>query len=212
MNTAMTPPPSRGTTADSDATTDGQAAVVGRTYSVPCVFVDKRYRTGLMPRDGWVPVLGPKHEDSEHLNFPWEHHHIDWRFVGDRQFAAAAKSFGPPQANVLTSASGYMKLGPVVMKRRKCKRVMPTFPSAGSIKSGFSSLERAHQCLRLKPGGICPHRGIDLRPFAQADGTAVCPGHGLRWNLATGELMRHHEPEPSEEVPLTFAPFEGAPR
>lgn len=55
-------------------------------------------------------------------------------------------------------------------------------------------LAQAFICNRLKPGNVCPHRGIDLTPFARPDGTAICPGHGLRWNLATGELMPRHAP------------------
>ena len=31
-------------------------------------------------RADW-PVLGPRHEDADHLNFPYQHWHIDGRFV-----------------------------------------------------------------------------------------------------------------------------------
>ena len=33
----------------------------------------------------------------------------------------------------------------------------------------------------------------DALAFEQADGTAVCPGHGLRWDLRTGLLLTRHE-------------------
>ena len=31
-------------------------------------------------RADW-PVLGPRHEDADHLNFPFQHWHLDGRFV-----------------------------------------------------------------------------------------------------------------------------------
>lgn len=37
---------------------------------------------------------------------------------------------------------------------------------------------------------ICPHRGISLASFpVDDDGCVTCPGHGLKWNLTTGEMV-----------------------
>lgn len=174
---------------------------VGRFYAVPCLFVIEKHRTLWMPADGWVPTLGPKHEDAEHLNFTRDHYHVDWRFIDDRRIKWARGLFSPvPHGNVVTSSAGFDEVGATVLKRRKCQRAMPDFPAAlasrgyGISNSRFGALERAHRCTRLKPGGICPHRGIDLKPFAKPDGTVICPGHGLRWDLATGEPLPHHAP------------------
>lgn len=165
----------------------------GDRYLVRCLFVQRDCRVGWIPRDGWMPVIGPKHTDAEHLEFPFEHFHIDWRFVVERQLE---RVYGAPHSQVITSATGLFDVsGPVELKVRTCRRVMPTFPAPPRRYTAtwrrWQHLERAQAftCNKLKPGGICPHRGIDLTPFAQPDGTAICPGHGLRWNLATGELM-----------------------
>lgn len=175
-------------------------AEVGKSYLVPCIYVAPKQRYG-----GWaafMPVIGPRHSDAEHLNFPYEHFHIDWRFVSDRAFQSACDMrTGKPHGLVITNTHGERKLdGAPVLRRRVCKRPMPDFPRQPGVQTRsavFVALEEAHAstCSRLKPGNICPHRGIDLTPFIQADGTAICPGHGLKWNTTTGELMRHHRLE-----------------
>lgn len=179
---------------------------VRQFYRVTCLFVAPEARVHWMPADGWVPVLGPRHEDQEHLNFPYEHFHVDWRFTP----ILPNDMIVAPHGRVVTCThhvNGKRALeGSPVLKRRMCRRVMPDFPSQpGSRYSGpderWPNLERANACKRLKPGGICPHRGIDLRPFAKEDGTAICPGHGLRWDLATGLPIRHHQRNQTEAAP-----------
>jgi len=75
------------------------------------------------------------------------------------------------------------------LKRRKCLREMPDFPPTPDHRWPILELHQSRTCNKLKPGNVCPHRGTDLTPFEKPDGTAICPGHGLRWNLKTGELM-----------------------
>ena len=153
-----------------------------------------------MPSDGWVPTLGPMHEDAQHLNFPYDHYHIDWRFIGDEEMVLARKKTESPHGTVLTSTGNYMIEGKPVMKRRKMRRLMPDhlrikdvkFLSFDRSQNNWQNLEKAHSCARLKPGNICPHRGIDLTPFIKPDGTVICPGHGLKWDTKTGELLAHH--------------------
>lgn len=48
---------------------------VGRFYEVPCV------RARYLRRTAWWPVMGPRHDDREHIRFPYVHWHVDWRFV-----------------------------------------------------------------------------------------------------------------------------------
>lgn len=185
------------------------AAVVGRFSMVPCMFVESERRPYWAPRDGWVPILGPKHSDAEHLEFDHEHYHIDWRFMPGAQFDAAVThqrnmtGNASPHSNVLTSDTKYMGLtGTPALKRRLCRRDMPEFPAApkgeryGSPNAlRWQRMERAQAfvCNKLKPGNICPHRGIDLTPFIRPDGTAICPGHGLHWDIATGQLLPRHQ-------------------
>lgn len=169
-------------------------AKVGLYYMVPHMHVAADMRVGWVPRNGWVPVIGPRHTDVEHIGIASEHYHVDWRFVGAAEFEFARSGrVGSPLGHVLSSciARGDLGADSPVLKRRLCRREMPAFPRR-LLDKRFGALESAHRCLRPKPGGICSHRGIDLRPFAQPDGTAICPGHGLRWNLASGELVSHH--------------------
>lgn len=167
---------------------------VGAFAMVPCLWVHED-RRGLC-WDEWVPTLGPKHEDAAELDFPWLHYHIDWRFVSDRMFdwcsSAPSKS---PLGQVVTADIKFREIsGRPVMKRRKCRREMPEFPALHVSGSRWEQLElnQRARCSKLKDGHICPHRGIDLRQFAQPDGTAICPGHGLRWDLKTGDMLPRH--------------------
>lgn len=179
---------------------------IGRFYMVPCMKVADSARTIWMDVGGWVPVLGPRHIDQDHLDFPWEHYHIDWRFVGAQPWKYANdESDLNVLGRVLTNTDGKGALrGSPELRRIKCKREMPKFPPRaaiyhawrGDVGIKWERLERAQAfaCNKLKPGNICPHRGIDLTAFAQEDGAAICPGHGLRWNLKTGELMPRFAP------------------
>lgn len=176
-----------------------EPAVIGKFYMVPCIFVSGKARYPAWP--ALIPVLGPKHEDREHLNFPHEHYHIDWRFVPASMFDdCIGPSSRSVHGRVITNThGGHVIQGAPVLKRRMCKREMPDFPArpAQGIFSPTRSwvgLEQAHACARLKPGNICPHRGIDLTPFVKADGTVICPGHGLRWDTKSGELLAYHSP------------------
>lgn len=177
---------------------------VGEFYEVPCMYVQPHLLTSWCPSDGWVPILGPKHRDAEHLEFPVEHYHVDWRFIPARAFANARTDKQPPGYELRHILSGTHEpevlRGEPQLKRRLCKREMPAFPAAQGIREmrrgAWVALEDAYACKKLKPGGICPHRGFDLKQFAQPDGTAICPGHGLRWNLSTGDLVRRHRSAP----------------
>jgi hypothetical protein len=168
------------------------AAEVGRFYMVPHIFVPG----GFYGSTRWVPVLGEKHRDKEHINFEWEHWHVDWRFAPAEMFARCTiTATGQPHGKVISNDSypynGTPKLtGSPVMRRSKCKREMPDFPARP--KAAWASLEKAYAGCVLKDGHICPHRGIDLRPFAKPDGTVICPGHGLRWDMRTGWQLPHH--------------------
>ena len=187
-----------------------ERADVGAFYRVPCLKVRALFFGAL-----WVPVIGPKHRDPE-LVVDWEHWHIDWRFASERMFQGWSRGLtGQPHGCVISNDSPDdfkpSLTGTPQLKRRKCRRPMPDFPVLS--KAPWAAMEAAQRarCDRLKDGHTCPHRGIDLRPFAQADGTAVCPGHGLRWDLRTGLLLARHETLKTLNVraePDTTAPQE----
>lgn len=169
-------------------------AEIGKYYKVPCPHIPQSYCGST-----WVPVLGPKHSDLE-INFTQQHFHIDWRFATERLIFG--RQF--PHAQVITCngevGNFAMEIyGEPVLKRRKCRRGMPDFPSIETCakqraRNFFVQFENAKiaECAKLIDGHTCPHKGIDLRPFEKPDGTAICPGHGLKFNMRTGEIMPHH--------------------
>lgn len=167
----------------------GDAFVVGKRYRVPCLFIAPSARTHWMPEDGWVPVLGPKHTDAEHLQVRQEHYHVDWRFM--QRIAPSSRT---PLFQVISNdrERGGGITGTPKLKLRKMWREMPIWPVIDGEHGRWLALESAYANCRLKPGNVCPHRGIDLTPFEDADGIAVCPGHGLKWNIRTGEPVPYH--------------------
>jgi hypothetical protein len=166
--------------------------VVGAFYLVPCIFVPFGFY-GIK----WVPVIGTEHRDAE-LGADWDHWHVDWRFVPDKTLRQAESPLvnNSPHGKVISNTSadrGRHELTRAPeLKRRLCRRTMPEHPA--KPRPAWAAMEEGQRsrCNKLKDGHICPHRGIDLRPFAKEDGTAICPGHGLHWNLRTGELLARH--------------------
>jgi hypothetical protein len=62
--------------------------VVGREYLVPCV---RYWWKGALR---WWPVIGPKHDDIEHLNFAQVHYHLDRRFLRLADFRRFGWTYG----------------------------------------------------------------------------------------------------------------------
>ena len=154
---------------------------IGRYYRVPCVEVPM-----------WrcmVPLFGPLHEDTEIIGFPEEHWHIDWRFTSPA-FMERWVYKRIPHGTVLSRKNA---VGAVEIRPRKCRREMPVFPThpySGKPVFWLADLEKAHAEARLKCGMICPHRGLPLAGCPAKDGVVVCPGHGLAWDVETGDLVR----------------------
>jgi hypothetical protein len=163
--------------------------VIGKFYMVPCVWAD----------GDWQPVIGPRHEDKEHIGFDELHFHKDPRFISDREVMQGFDWAVSRTSRVITCSPAQWELASVLVKiehgprerRRKCHRRMPTFPaditSAGR-PAWQLKLERAYEgatlaCMR------CPHRGIPLDGLPVKDGKVICPGHGLAWDVSTGELV-----------------------
>lgn len=154
---------------------------VGQFYRVPCV--RGKYYSVV---DDW-PVIGPQHEDAEFVGFRWQHYHIDWRFVPQHRFQPIGFRLGAPlMTSDLINPGG---LPAPILRRRKMQRVLPDFLQARMAR-WFPKLQDAYAECKLKPGLICPHRGIPLTGVHQEGDVVTCPGHGLRWNVKTGELVR----------------------
>lgn len=178
-----------------------QPYIVGKYYQVPTV---RGYVYEIL--HDW-PVIGPMHSDAEFIKFPWQHYHIDWRFLESRlmrQFVAPHKVH--PAAIVLLTYKRQNENGlpDPVMKRLKCKREIE-YPLEMPARHWLKALEDHYQDSRIKTP-VCPHRGLPLDKLpCKHDGTVTCPGHGLTWNMKTGELVRYTEPKSSELERLTNA-------
>lgn len=184
--------------------------VVGRYYRVPCTldgYVDWREPRRL---NVVVPILGPLHEDRKFIRFPQQHWHIDWRFVTALFMESRLESYreqtrdGPyyqsftqPLVSVIAPnlipihrrphshpafAGGKM----VIRRTLRCKRLFAEFPADAFW---IPELELAMRD-NVVCDNICPHRGISLKGVESTDGmTVVCPGHGLRWDKASGRMV-----------------------
>lgn len=173
--------------------------VVGQYYMVPCIFSS---RCAMAGRSHYYwPVIGPWHVDAE-LDFPHWHYHFDFRFFTDKEMAiynAPERNFARVQlaetighddnGKKIYSAEAMM----VTRRRIKMLRQMPEFPvridPLGPRKMKFVRKAEA-QCrhLRMKCM-ICPHRGMPLTGQPIKDGAIVCNGHGVKWNVETGEMI-----------------------
>lgn len=175
---------------------DVEAPEIGRMYLVPCV-----YGIWGTLRDWW-PVLGPWHEDREIIGFPKPHYHLDPRFVREltphrtrtltpimtvREFSMPMQEWEATTHKGVPVIGTGQKLGDPVLRRRRLRRHMPEYPRA--VAPWLTRLECAYRNHRLKAGLVCPHRGAPLRGLpVDSSGCVTCPLHGLRWNVATGEL------------------------
>ncbi len=170
---------------------------IGRYYMIPCVKTNRLQRVG---RGEWVPVIGPLHEDADIVGFPYPHWHVDWRFASKKQVQRIGRGplgfderrlFAQPiQYHLSDGKTLLIESGPdPILRRIKCKREMPAYPFAAAREAWLSKLEHAYAHCRLKQK-ICPHRNLPLEGVEQHGDTVTCPGHGLRWHITTGKLVR----------------------
>ena len=173
--------------------------VVGRYYLVPCVRVTKDKSVSGFPPGLW-PVIGPLHDDIENLDFHPRHWHLDARFLSVPQLDQVTvhdMSINRVFGVVLCKTGLYGQKGvpipgigdkPQIMRRR-CMRVQPEYPNVRV--SGFAKLQDAMAESRVRCGR-CPHRNLPLDSLPRVPGTneVICVGHGLRYDLTTGALVR----------------------
>lgn len=138
--------------------------------------------------------MGPKHDDMEHVGFPWKHWHYDFRFLSDGQMLGLHGSpfshvLGPVRFNLAHTPIPEVAAAPE-LKRLKCRRRLAKYPLAAVEKLWGPKLRAAYTDKRVTCGK-CPHRGLPLESLPREPGTDIvtCPGHGLRWDLKTGALV-----------------------
>jgi hypothetical protein len=186
-----------------------EGCVAGRRYMVPCISHPRLTRK-LFGWGNWIPLIGPLHEDQEHVGFkPW-HIHVDTRFITfySRGFYAESRALAQP---VSFSDGGtwngvhddlYLDVANnavIDLRRLQCRRpVPPVFPQA----RWAGELQKAHAGCRVVDG-LCPHRGIPIACGRHlAPGVRQCPGHGLAWD-DDGRQVRLVEPRLAEASGVT---------
>lgn len=172
--------------------------VVGQVYLVPCIFSGNCAMAGRSHH--YWPIIGPWHEDVS-LGFEHWHYHFDFRFFTDMEMASyntPARNFARVQ---LSATVGHNDNGqkiysdealPVSRRRMKMLRQMPEFPKSldptGRKMEFVRKAEAQCRHLRMKCM-VCPHRGMPLTGMPIKDGAIVCNGHGVKWNVETGEMI-----------------------
>jgi hypothetical protein len=163
---------------------------IGEFYRVPAVLVREWWGF-----KGWLPVMGPMHEDSEFVNFPWQHFHIDWRFAptrvwnANRDWPLEGSHFGSPIQCPDKRGDRVIVQGPE-LRRMKYKRDPGRYPIGRA--RWLQAMQKRFACSKLI-NGTCPHRGIPVSAMHQDGDILTCPAHGLQWNAVTGLLHTSSE-------------------
>lgn len=164
--------------------------VVGERYLVPTI----RYKW-FGEVAAW-PVIGPKHDDLEIINFAAPHYHVDGRFLTRAQARKAHRYYFRGVSLALASAPIHVNLGSdeslpaLVWRTRVCFTASVAYPDEIARRAWLPRLESYYQADNLRAGSggwVCPHRGAPLGSMLpDDDGCITCPLHGLRWHAETG--------------------------
>jgi hypothetical protein len=185
--------------------------VVGKYYSVPHVFY--RY-AGRDPR--WWPVIGPKHDDAEHLKFTRPHYHLDIRFVRLVMLRVTDWRNSPwfdLAARPISEVEDWGPLPQPEYRKAKCKVSDAGFPSlAENGMPTFNALHDAYQGKRCGRDGegrlVCPHKGAILSNLPpDRHGRVLCPLHGLMIDAVNGVVVPR--PRVPTLVRREIPPFKG---
>ena len=172
---------------------------IGQFYRVPVITVPEVRIV--------APVLLPLHEDADLLGFAPFHFHVDWRFVNRshrwawtelRHASNTRRGVGTIYGQVVCIEGKFKIDGAwskreysLSLKRTRCVREWPEWPSWGTAIRGV--LTEAFAGKVAPDCKTCPHRGISLevgRRFHHPETgreTVECPGHGLWWDVETGQ-------------------------
>lgn len=158
--------------------------VIGETYMVPCIW-GTSYKSYNPSRFKWLPILGPRHSDAEYIKFEPLHYHFDHQFLtdADRDRLTCLFEYRPLLFVVVHfDASVGIVHWPLI-----CQRHVDRYPEVS-----FSKELRAAYSDKRVTCGKCPHRGLPLGSLPREPGTDIvtCPGHGLRWDLKTGCMVK----------------------
>lgn len=167
---------------------------VGKFYLVPTV----RGEWNRMVRD-W-PVIGPRHNDAQCLNFEFQHYHLDGRFLTEPkavwwEWVGFWRQVGG--APLMLDAAGERAVLPApIWRRRLCRHavsphvetVYPLTVHAPAWQCHFDQWTGKQSCHDGR-GWVCPHRSVSLADHVAVDGVITCPLHLLRIDAATGVVL-----------------------
>ena len=176
--------------------------VVGKFYMVPTV---SAVWSGSV---GEFPVIGPLHNDRQHIGFDRDHWHIDTRFLPERGklkhestqeywlriMATPVMRSWKSSINQHTAARS---VAAVYLRRWQCKRHaiehISIFESrAVSSHAGWKAHfdhYAGHKCKHDGAGWRCPHRNVSLATQPVINGVVRCPLHALMIDNATGRVL-----------------------
>ena len=166
----------------------------GRFYDVPCVrimWLPKQRK----PR--WIPITGPRHEDGEFLYFPYQHWHVDHRFLhkSDREKSASLDSSNPRRRDPATT--------PRVIYNRVAL-VMQLVPEGQDL-----TIEQIiHRGLDVREFGITPDHTVFRRDprwyrVMRRKCSERCPSYDHRptWLRKLEAVYRDHQLGPARMCP-----------
>lgn len=181
---------------------------VGKSSLVPHVIA----RMGFLRKEMYVPISSYLHNDKKHIKFPYDHYHIDWRFATKSVISSSIYSRLPhtkQAAEVIifdqeyTNDSSHCAVSDKIFYRRvKCRRLYlaaeffdsPSFDVLKKHQDHFVfTLPETFCNAKLKVDNgrlICPHKGVEIpKDCTDSHGNYVCPGHLLRFNPTTLQVI-----------------------
>jgi Rieske [2Fe-2S] domain len=164
------------------------APIKSKFYLVPCIqvpaWVQGEFEGGYKRLD-WVPILEPIHDDHE-LGFTIKHYNYDLRFSKILVGAATVIAVNEKMTKIRFPTEETE----IVHQRKKCYHESPL-----SFRDNYRKIVRTLEVLnkdkRLE-NWICPHRGTSLKncPVGAQDTSVICPVHGLKWCIRSGNLIK----------------------
>jgi len=176
--------------------------ILGQFYMVPTVTA---IWCGSL---GEYPVIGPLHNDRQHIGFDRDHWHIDTRFAASPRLLKDETNpeywrriMATPIMRTWKSSMFSRKeprsVAAVYARRWKCKRQAPDHislfeDSATTANEGWKAHFdhwAGHQCKKDGNGWRCPHRNVSLANQPVINGIVRCPLHDLMIDNATGRVL-----------------------
>ena len=160
-----------------------------------------------------MPVVGTVHDDAEHIRADFQHIHVDYRFLCQRDHRRLLHRTGVDDDHSGVNPVFILPISVVVpadteqpitieeairsnhstekwlgVRRRPYLGPYPEYPQGERIW-WHSALTAAYADRQLIDGHICPHQGTDLAGIVPDHaGVVTCPLHGLRWCARTGRI------------------------